>query len=151
MTEFTAEWIAHQRKYITEHGALNNQLCLKLLDEIKRLQKRIEELELIENNAAEYYGWWKDSMKCIEELEAEHHVYCTGDGDYPAHGEMVAFEDDGIIYIGGYIAENNFWFAGDDEYDNRPVNHPIYWERLTDMRERYEKQKGIITLFQEDE
>ena len=47
--------------------------------------------------------------KRIEELEAERHVYCTSDGDYPANGEMVKFEDDGIIYIGGYIADDNIW------------------------------------------
>lgn len=45
MTEFTPEWIAQQRKYVTEHGTLNDQLCLELLDEIERLQKRVQELE----------------------------------------------------------------------------------------------------------
>ena len=46
MTEFTPEWIAQQRKYVTEHGTLNDQLCLELLDEIEQLQKRVQELEV---------------------------------------------------------------------------------------------------------
>lgn len=50
MTEFTAEWIAQQRKYVTEHGTLNDQLCLELLDHIEHLQKRVNELEQERNN-----------------------------------------------------------------------------------------------------
>lgn len=52
MTEFTPEWIAQQRKYVTEHGTLNDQLCLELLDEIEQLQKRVEELEAVNEDQA---------------------------------------------------------------------------------------------------
>lgn len=45
MTEFTSEWISKQRKYVVDNGCLNDQLCIELLDEIERLQARVQELE----------------------------------------------------------------------------------------------------------
>lgn len=32
-------------------------------------------------------------------------VYCTADGDYPGSQQMVIFEEDGEIYIGGYLID----------------------------------------------
>lgn len=67
-------------------------------------------------------------------------VYCTADGDYPNPQQMVIFEEDGEIYIGGYLVDKDLWFT-DDEYDNEPINYSVYWKPLKSLKEQYEKQK----------
>ena len=74
------------------------------------------------------------------EYSANTRVRCTADGEFP-NDEMVLFEDEGIIYIGGYMAKHDLWFTADNECDNKPVCHPIYWKPLTSLKEQYERER----------
>ena len=112
MTEFTAEWIAQQRKYVTEHGTLNDQLCLELLDEIEQQAKRIEELEIkkhinldadmmitMADNSKGYIDMIIELQARIKELEQERQWIPTS--------ERLP-KDDGYYYVAFLISGKKY-------------------------------------------
>ena len=85
------------------------------LDEIERLQAR------------------------VQELEAERKVYCTADGDYPAIGLMTIFEDYAETYIGGF--DDGYWFDQNKGQLEDTVGE-VYWKPLISLESQYAKQES---------
>ena len=109
----------------------NKELAEKLISDVWGIMKLFgEKSDLL-----------TEAIERLFVLDTPDRVYCTADGDYPKHGQMVQFEDEGIIYIGGYMADQDLWFTEDDECDNEPVKHPIYWRLLIGLEQQYERQK----------
>ena len=73
-------------------------------------------------------------------------VRCTADGEFPSVNQMVRFEVNEEMFIGG--CEQRFevgshWFSNNDtdlEYYFNTV--PIYWQPLTSLKAQYEREHG---------
>jgi hypothetical protein len=120
-------------KDFLEGRAVNPRNVRSLIEEVKELQEKLQELTICDLCADKaVYHLFQAHLDKLRFPD----IFSTEDGDYPDKGRMVLFSDENDTYIGGFDGKG---FIQDE--DGPFLGRNIKWCYLLNLEYLYEYQK----------